>query len=53
MAWDPKFPAFGVIKIDGKTVKMYSSRDNYNQPHFYSACKECRMGLQLLKCYAG
>ena len=29
MAWDPKFPAFGVIKIDGKTVKMYSSKDNY------------------------
>lgn len=29
MAWDPKFSAFGVIKIEGKTVKIYSSRDNY------------------------
>ena len=29
MAWDPKFPAFGVLKIEGKNIKVYSSRDNY------------------------
>ncbi len=29
MAWDPKFPAFGVIKIDKDKVHLYSSRDNY------------------------
>lgn len=23
MAWDPKFAAFGVIKIDGKTVDVF------------------------------
>ncbi len=34
MAWDPKFSAFGVIKIDGKTVKMYSSKDNYTSLSF-------------------
>ena len=34
MAWDPKFSAFGVIKIEGKTVKMYSSRDNYTSLSF-------------------
>ena len=34
MAWDSKFPAFGVIKIDGKAVKMYSSRDNYTSLTF-------------------
>ncbi|NDA63228.1 MAG: hypothetical protein EBX50_14485 [Chitinophagia bacterium] len=34
MAWDPKYPAFGVIKIEGKIVKMYSSRDNYTSLSF-------------------
>jgi len=29
MAWDPKFPTFGVLKIEGKNIKVYSSRDNY------------------------
>ncbi len=29
MAWDPKYPAFGVIKIQGDKVHLYSSRDNY------------------------
>ncbi len=29
MAWDSKYPAFGVIKIENKIVKLYSSRDNY------------------------
>ncbi len=29
MAWDPKYPAFGVIKIQGDKVLLYSSRDNY------------------------
>jgi hypothetical protein len=29
MAWDPKYPAFGVIKIDKDKVHLYSSRDNY------------------------
>ena len=29
MAWDSKFPAFGVLKIEGKNIKVYSSRDNY------------------------
>jgi hypothetical protein len=29
MAWDPKLPAFGVIKIENKTVKLYSSKDHY------------------------
>lgn len=29
MAWDPKYPAFGVIKIQGDRVHLYSSRDNY------------------------
>ena len=29
MAWDPKYPAFGVIKIQGHKVLLYSSRDNY------------------------
>ena len=30
MAWDPKYPAFGVIKIQGDKVHLYSSRDNYH-----------------------
>jgi len=30
MAWDPKYPAFGVIKIQGDRILLYSSRDNYN-----------------------
>lgn len=30
MAWDPKYPAFGVIKIDKDKVHLYSSRDNYH-----------------------
>ena len=34
MAWDPKFSAFGVIKIEGKIVKMYYSRDNYTSLSF-------------------
>ncbi len=29
MAWDSKYPAFGVIKIQGDRVHLYSSRDNY------------------------
>ena len=29
MAWDSKYPAFGVIKIDGKKVHLYSTRDRY------------------------
>lgn len=29
MAWDPKYPAFGVIKIQGDRVHLYSSKDNY------------------------
>ncbi len=29
MAWDTKYLAFGVIKIQGDKVHMYSSRDNY------------------------
>jgi len=29
MAWDSKYPAFGVIKIQGDKVLLYSSRDNY------------------------
>lgn len=39
MAWDQKFPAFGVIKIEGKTVKMYSSRDNYTSLTFTTPVK--------------
>ena len=30
MAWDSKYPAFGVIKIQGDKVHLYSSRDNYH-----------------------
>jgi hypothetical protein len=30
MAWDPKYPAFGVIKIDKDKVHLYSSQDNYH-----------------------
>ena len=30
MAWDPKYSAFGVIKIDKDKVHLYSSRDNYH-----------------------
>jgi len=30
MAWDPKYPAFGVIKIDKDKVHLYSSRNNYH-----------------------
>ena len=29
MAWDSKYSAFGVIKIQGDRVHLYSSRDNY------------------------
>lgn len=29
MAWDPKYPAFGVIKLDKEKVHLYSSRDSY------------------------
>ena len=29
MAWDSKYPAFGVIKIQGDKVCLYNSRDNY------------------------
>ena len=29
MAWDSKYIAFGVIKIQGDRVHLYSSRDNY------------------------
>ena len=29
MAWDSKYPSFGVIKIDKDRVHLYSSRDNY------------------------
>ena len=34
MAWDSKYPAFGVIKIENKIVKLYSSRDNYTSISF-------------------
>lgn len=29
MAWDSKYPAFGIIKIQGDKVCLYSSKDNY------------------------
>jgi len=29
MAWDSKYSAFGVIKIQGDKVCLYSSRGNY------------------------
>jgi len=29
MPWEPKYPNFGVIKIEGKKVKVYSDRSNY------------------------
>lgn len=34
MAWDSKYPTFGVIKIENKIVKLYSSRDNYTSLTF-------------------
>lgn len=30
MAWDPKYLAFRVIKIDKDKVHLYSSRDSYH-----------------------
>ena len=30
MAWDLKYLAFGLIKIDKDKVHLYSSRDNYH-----------------------
>lgn len=30
MAWDIKYPNYGVIKIDKDKVHLYSSRDNYH-----------------------
>jgi len=29
MAWDTKYPAFGVIKTQGDKIYLYSSRDSY------------------------
>ena len=29
MPWDSKYPNFGVVKIDGKIVRVYSDRDDY------------------------
>jgi hypothetical protein len=29
MAWDSKFFNFGVLKIEGKTVKVYSDKYSY------------------------
>jgi len=29
MPWDSKFSNFGVIKIEGKNVKLYSDNKNY------------------------
>ena len=34
MAWDPKYSTFGVIKIEGKMIKLYSSKDNYTSLTF-------------------
>ncbi len=39
MAWDPRFPAFGVIKIENKTVRVYSSRDSYTSLSFTVSVK--------------
>ena len=29
MAWDPKYPAFGVVKIEGRNVKIYNNSGTY------------------------
>lgn len=29
MAWEPKYPNFGVLKIEGKNVRVYSDRNDY------------------------
>ena len=29
MAWEPKYPQFGLVKVDGKNVKVYSSNTSY------------------------
>jgi hypothetical protein len=29
MAWDSKYPNFGVVKIDGKKVKVYCDTSQY------------------------
>lgn len=29
MPWDSKFSNFGVVKIEGKNVKLYSDNNNY------------------------
>ncbi len=29
MAWDSKFYNFGVLKVEGKNVKVYSSQSSY------------------------
>jgi hypothetical protein len=29
MSWDSKYSDFGVVKIEGKNVKVYSDRDDY------------------------
>jgi len=34
MTWDIKYSTFGVIKIEGKMIKLYSSKDNYTSLTF-------------------
>ena len=29
MAWDSKYPNFGVLKLDGRNVKVYCSQSSY------------------------
>jgi hypothetical protein len=29
MAWDPKYPAFGVVKIEGRNIKIYNNSGTY------------------------
>lgn len=33
MAWDPKYPQFGVVRIEGKSVKVYQDSSNYYTIH--------------------
>lgn len=30
MAWDPKYPNFGVLRIENDKVKVYRDSSNYN-----------------------